>query len=48
MKGLWKRFKTGFKWAFILTLGYLAHISLETFIVTNALAIFGVSIPVLV
>jgi len=42
MKQNWK------KSLLLLTLGYVAHILIEAFVVTNILALFGVTLPVLV
>ena len=36
------------KYIFFGVLGYLAHLSIESFILTNVLAKFGLSIPIYV
>lgn len=45
---MWKWIKEhGFKTALLMMLGYLAHLFIEAFIVTNIMALAGIKMPVL-
>jgi hypothetical protein len=48
-KKIWNWLKSkGWKYLVFGLIGYIGHIALEAFIVTNILSKFGISIPVIV
>ena len=43
-----KTFKKIMKWIFVVAIVYVAHVTIEAFVVTNLLAYFNYTLPIFV